>query len=331
MTSFLRVLADASIRINVVALAVGIAMMLARIRSSSVRHQAWLVVLCAMLSMPILPHVTPRVGIPIAAGPGAEVGNAAAADTGPIGMKPPGDLSPMPVAAAASPEQVETDRAAWPAILLGVYAVGVTAFLCRLLAGWLLARRVLGASRRISVQNTLVYESAQVSTPMTIGLRVRKILLPVYWSEWSEDKVRAVLAHELAHVERRDTITSFAAHLNRCLFWFHPLAWWLQRQLALTAEQACDDAGVSAIGGSRHYAEVLLDMAEAVHRRGNRMVCQGVGVDGTGLLGRRIDRILRADAVYSASGTQKALVALSCAAAVFVAAACHERAIYSAS
>ena len=330
MTSFLRALVDASIRINVVALAVGIALTLARVRSSSVRHQAWLVVLCAMLSMPILTRVTPRVPIPIPARAGAEAGNAAPADTGPVGREAPADPSPVPVAArAASPERVESHIAVWPAILLGLYATGVTAFLCRLLAGWLLARSVLGASRRISIQNTQVYESAQVSTPMTIGLRVQKILLPMDWSKWPEDKVRAVLAHELAHVERRDAIASFAAHLNRSLFWFHPLAWWLQRQLALTAEQACDDAGVCAIGESRKYAEILLDMAETVRRRGTRLVCQGIGADGAGLLGRRIDRILRGAPVYSTSGAQKALVALSCAVAVFVAAACREQSIYS--
>jgi beta-lactamase regulating signal transducer with metallopeptidase domain len=330
MTSFLRALVDASIRINAVALAVGIALMVARVRSSSVRHQAWLVVLCAMLSMPILTRVAPRVDIPIPARAGTEAGNAAPADTGPIGSEALADQSPVPVAAgAASPERVETHIAVWPAILFGVYATGVTAFLCRLLAGWLLARRVLGASRRISIQNTPVYESALVSTPMTIGLRAQKILLPMDWSIWPEDKVRAVMAHELAHVERRDAITSFAAHLNRCLFWFHPLAWWLQRQLALTAEQACDDAGVRALGESRKYAEILLDMAETVRRRGARLVCQGIGAGGAGLLGRRIDRILRGAPVYSASGAQKALVALSCAAAVFVAAACREQSIYA--
>jgi beta-lactamase regulating signal transducer with metallopeptidase domain len=335
MTSFLRALMDASIRINVVALAVGLTLALARIRSSSVRSRAWLVVLCAMLSMPILPHVAPRIDvpvmdIPVPARAGTEASNTAPADAGPVGRDAPADLSPIPVAAgSANPERVETHIAAWPAILFGVYATGVTAFLCRLLAGWLLARRVLGASRRISVQNTPVYESAQVSTPMTIGLRAPKILLPMDWSKWPEDKVQAVLAHELAHVERRDALTSFAAHLNRCLFWFHPLAWWLQRQLALTAEQACDDAGVRAIGESRKYAEILLDMAETVRRRGSRLVCQGIGDGGTGLLGSRIDRILRGAPVYSASGAQKALVGLSCAAAVFVAAACREQSIYS--
>ncbi|HTX37666.1 MAG TPA: M56 family metallopeptidase [Bryobacteraceae bacterium] len=322
MTPFFRVLMDASIRISLVALAVAIVLLLARVRSSSVRHRAWLAVLCAMLSMPVLPHLAPRVNIPVPAGAGP-VGS-------PIVSEVPADLSSLPVAAtAASPGHAAAPIAPWPAIFLALYAAGVAAFLYRLLAGWLLARRVLAASRRISIPNLPVYESPQVSTPLTIGLAAQKILLPMDWREWPEDKLRAVLAHELAHVQRRDTISSFGAHLNRCFFWFHPLAWWLEGQLALTAEQACDDAAVRAIGERRRYAEVLLDMAETVRRRGNRLACPGVGVEGTGLLGRRIDRILRGASVPAASRAQKALVALTCAAAIFGAAACRQQSVYS--
>ena len=132
-----------------------------------------------------------------------------------------------------------------------------------------------------------------------------------------------MLAHELAHVERRDTVTSLLARINRCIFWFHPLAWWLERKLALTAEQAADDAGVQAVGESRKYAEVLLDMAEIVRQRGSRFAWQGVGVDGTGLLGQRIDRILQGGFLRGVSRTRKVVVALSCAAAVFLVAACR--------
>ncbi len=334
MTPFLGGLMDASIRISLVALAVGIVLLLARVRSSPVRHRAWLAVLCAMLSMPVLPHLAPRVDLPVPAVAAAEDGQAAPAGAGPAGSpivsEVPADPSPLPVAAgAASPGRAAAPIALWPAIFFAIYAAGVAAFLYRLLVGWLLAGRVLAASRRISIHHVPVYESAEVSTPLTIGLAAQKILLPMDWRDWPEDKLRAVLSHELAHVQRRDTITSFAAHLNRCVFWFHPLAWWLQRQLALTAEQACDDAGVRAIGERRRYAEVLLDMAEAVRRRGNRLACPGVGVEGTGLLGRRIDRILRGASVPAASRAQKALFALTCAAAIFGAAACRQPSIYS--
>jgi hypothetical protein len=175
-----------------------------------------------------------------------------------------------------------------------------------------------------------VRESILVSAPVTVGLKAPKILLPADWSQWPEDKLEAVLAHEIAHVARRDTLTGFLAQVNRCVFWFHPLAWWLERQLAIAAENACDDAGVRAIGETRRYAEVLLDMAEAVRRQGHRLALQGVGADGSGLLGHRIDRILRGGPFHRVSGTQKAVVALSCGAAIWLVAACREKSIYTA-
>ncbi len=119
------------------------------------------------------------------------------------------------------------------------------------------------------------------------------------------------------------------AHLNRCLFWFHPLAWWLERTLALTAEHAADDAGVLAAGERRKYAEVLLDMAESVRLTGRRLAWQGVGVDNPGLLGQRIERILRGGLFRSVSRTRKTFVAVCCVAAIIIAAACRQRDFYT--
>ncbi len=104
----------------------------------------------------------------------------------------------------------------------------------------------------------------------------------------------------------------------------------MERQLAIAAEHACDDAGVRAIGEARRYAEVLLDLAEAVRHRGRRLALQGVGADGSGLLGHRIDRIPRGVAFQRVSRSQKALVALGCGAAILLAAACREKSIYTA-
>jgi beta-lactamase regulating signal transducer with metallopeptidase domain len=46
------------------------------------------------------------------------------------------------------------------------------------------------------------------------------------------------------HVRRADWAIAMLEGLNRRLFWFHPLAWWVERQLASLAEQACDDAAL---------------------------------------------------------------------------------------
>ena len=59
MTFLFRVLLDASVRISLVAIAVCGIIYLFRIQSSSLRHKAWLGVLFAMLSMPVLPRIVP--------------------------------------------------------------------------------------------------------------------------------------------------------------------------------------------------------------------------------------------------------------------------------
>jgi tetratricopeptide (TPR) repeat protein len=150
-----------------------------------------------------------------------------------------------------------------------------------------------------------------------------RIVLPRASSAWPEAKLRAVLAHEAAHIRRRDAIVSFAAHLNRCLFWFHPLSWWLERQLAIAAEHACDEAAVRATGQAREYAQVLVEVAETVLLTGGRFAWQGVGMDGAGSLEHRIARILRGDLARAVSRPRKAAVALACATAIFLVAACQ--------
>jgi len=55
--------------------------------------------------------------------------------------------------------------------------------------------------------------------------------------------------------------------MNRCVFWFHPLAWWVERKLAILAEEACDEASLAATGDRQSYAAALVEMAEAVQRR----------------------------------------------------------------
>ena len=80
------------------------------------------------------------------------------------------------------------------------------------------------ARRRLGALPFQVLESDRIAVPVTVGLLRPKVVLPSGWELWSEAKLRAVLAHEGAHVARRDPLVAGLASLNRCLFWFHPLA-----------------------------------------------------------------------------------------------------------
>ena len=59
----------------------------------------------------------------------------------------------------------------------------------------------------------------------TWGWRRPAIMLPASASEWSAERMRVVLLHELAHARRGDWMLQMAAEALRCVWWFNPLAW----------------------------------------------------------------------------------------------------------
>lgn len=211
-------------------------------------------------------------------------------------------------------------------IALSIYSVGVLIDALRLVGGARRSAALARAARRTDLCDA-VYESQDIAAPVTIGIITPKIILPEGWGQWPQDKLRAVLAHERAHVARRDPLWQFASRCNRAIFWFHPLAWWLERKVASKAEEACDDAAVQILGQRRRYAEVLLDMADAVRRNNGLLRWQSVGVGGSGLLGQRIDRILADSAIAAVSRRRLWSLSVVGIAAVVAIVACRQEAI----
>jgi BlaR1 peptidase M56 len=317
MIALFQIFFEASGRALLVAAAVAFILRIARVRAGAVQHAAWLAVLGAMLLMPVLPYCLPSL----------PVRPPAIADLNPITLPEPLPsapriiVRPAPIvesAPTAIPEMPHPPR--WPFAIFTIYMGGLIAILYRLAAGWRFAQRIVRESTPLP--NGL-RESAQIATPFTIGVFSPQIILPRDRTRWTAGQLDAVLAHETAHVRRRDPLVGLIAHLNRAIFWFHPLAWWLVRKLAASAEHACDDAAILAVGESRKYAEVLLDLADTARRSGGRLLWHAAGIDGTGLLGERIDRIVHDNFPRRLSPARKTAVALACAASIFLAAACR--------
>jgi BlaR1 peptidase M56 len=122
------------------------------------------------------------------------------------------------------------------------------------------------------------------------------ILLPADWREWDDSKLDAVLAHELSHVARHDALTQRLSLLHRAVFWFSPLAWWLDRHLADLAEQASDEAALSGGADRKDYARTLLEFFELLPYAPRRVWWQGVAMAKAGQAERqaeeRLERIL---------------------------------------
>lgn len=82
-------------------------------------------------------------------------------------------------------------------------------------------------------------------------------------AELSPEGCRAVLAHELTHLARRDHWVAWLVFVAGCLWWWHPLFYLVRRRLHREAELACDARVIAALPDSRRwYAEALLDVCE---------------------------------------------------------------------
>jgi beta-lactamase regulating signal transducer with metallopeptidase domain len=113
-------------------------------------------------------------------------------------------------------------------------------------------RMAMGCPRRVEVR-----ESPDLSTPATIGWRRPLILLSANWCTWTEDELRAVLAHELAHVCRFDYAAGLLARISVAVHFYHPLVYWLAGRLQLQQELAADALGAACSGGRERYLRAL--------------------------------------------------------------------------
>jgi hypothetical protein len=185
----------------------------------------------------------------------------------------------------------------------------VAVFLVRLALGTLqVASIIRRASRRDG--NLL---SDRCGAPVTAGWFRPVVILPESWSRWPGAQLDAVLTHEREHARRRDPLFQWIALLNRSVFWFHPLAWWLERRLAALAEEACD-AAVLARGYDPHdYSGYLIEMARSAAGSGARVQVWGLAMPGR-FLEECIRRIVQASAHPRLSRARWVGMILACTA-----------------
>ena len=119
-------------------------------------------------------------------------------------------------------------------------------------------------SRRFGLRRPVVLlQSDHPTLLVTWGLHQPKVILPDEARGWPEDRVRIVLAHELAHIRRGDWLVQVAAEMLRAVYWFNPIIWIACRRLRRESEHACDDAVLGLGVEGTEYASHLLDLARA--------------------------------------------------------------------
>lgn len=283
MEPILPYLASLTVRSLGLAAAALAAIFLFRMKTAAARHAVWTVVVLGMLLLAALGTLAPPVELRVLHSESVITANL---------------VPPVAPAAASLPASAAKSHAwawrwpAWRQAAAAIYLLIAAVLLARLAFGYLFMRRLLRASSRTELGPEAIHESTWISVPLTVGWARPRILLPAGWRDWRPDKLAAVLAHERTHVRRADWAIALLSGVNRCLFWFHPLAWWLERRLAALAEQACDDAALLQLESREPYAQALLDMAAAVKTGQGRLVWEAMAMARASEVRMRIERIL---------------------------------------
>lgn len=229
--------------------------------SAALRHMVWTLALGALLMLPVFEGVLP---------------NWAAAKA--VYVPAAREVRVARVAFSAASHRNAPTRGSFP-VAFGIWLTG--AFFClwrwrRAIAKVALMQReaalltghnadVQEAAEHVGLRGKvqLLRSSAEI-VPLAAGIRKPVVLLPASASEWSPERMRVVLLHEMAHIKRSDSLTQALAELTRCLYWFHPFVWLALHRLRVEREHACDDLVLRSGTSASDYASHLLGLARSL-------------------------------------------------------------------
>lgn len=239
--------------------------------SAATRHLVWTLTIAGVLLLPLLAISLP-VWTPVDY-------------TEPAGVAPILGTESLDSSVLDAPASIRvTQRGVpWLWITGAVYLAGLVLLLARLLLQHVWMHRLVRAATpivdtpwvqlfescaaRIGVRRAVrLLRAAGDTMPLAAGIREASIVLPAVADAWPEKRRRAVLLHELAHVERHDCLTQTLAALACAVYWVHPGVWWIAWRLRVERERACDDRVLSAGENAREYAGHLLELAYSLGR-----------------------------------------------------------------
>jgi Zn-dependent protease with chaperone function/parvulin-like peptidyl-prolyl isomerase len=290
----------------------------------AVRHALWLLVLAKLVTPPLF-----GISILAAASVTDQVRELTAVDStaefkwNDAGGGSPNDSKSMSVESqgtdlGATLSRIRPYRIGWFFELTawGISLFGTTAILYRVLWEWFHVRRLLRVARpasgllldvmgdvsgRMGSRTPRVcLVDGQISPMLWVDPRGALVVLPKRLVErFNVERLRLLLAHEVAHYLRRDHWTNVFAVIVSALFWWHPIVWWARRELRLAQELCCDALVLARLERvRRQYAETLLETLEfmSIERTPLPELASGFGAGQS--LQRRFEMLARLDLTH---------------------------------
>ena len=213
----------------------------------------------------------------------------------------------LPIEMPAS-EPRSTPVPSWPAIAVGAWGSIASLLLTRLLVR---RRRLLSSfgARRETVSGedlvllNLLRERAGMDAPIRlttsdalsspVAMQTAEICVPRdMFAALSADQKEAILAHELAHLRRRDPLWLMLSEGLKAIFFFQPLTRVLQKQMRESAEFLCDDFALLHTGKPKALAETLGALASRLQHDSHELPVAAMAESASRLI-ERVSRVLR--------------------------------------
>jgi TonB family protein len=144
-------------------------------------------------------------------------------------------------------------------------------------------------ARLFSVHNANAATSSDTFGPITIGARHPVLLLPVGWeTSFAAEDVAAAIAHEFAHMHRRDFAKNSFYELFALTIAYHPALWLTRKHITESREMLCDAMAAAALEGRDTYAHSLLRLASTLTRGAPAKTLHAIGIFDANIFERRV-------------------------------------------